>query len=353
MRMISYTALFTALLATACTVEEQSNPLAEKNTQQVSVERVKPAGSMCSTNSWDPKITDNKQYVSIGFDGSYSLGVWRETLDFAKKHDVKFTFYIVGTHLLTNANSDLYLSPLGKRGKSDVGFGGSIDEVKERLKLITRAFNEGHEIASHANGHYDGSSWSYEQWDNEFLQYRDFVENAFSINGISEEEPGNWKEITSSIKGFRAPLLAHNDNMYLALAKHGYVYDTSFGHKVGYNPNKHKSGILLHPLAILKTPIGNTLSMDYNFYFRELKLDQPKSFHNMTIAYDYYFETSAKRNSAPMQIGHHFSRWNDGVYWDSLKHFVKSYCDDEDVICGTNIDLSHRINSCTSEFTNE
>ena len=242
----------------------------------------------------------------------------------------------------------LYAGPKHKRGRSDVGFGGTKEQVAERLENIRRAYREGHEIASHANGHFDGSNWTKEEWVSELSQFEDFVRNAYSINGIKDTNPTEWKEIADSIIGFRAPLLAHNTEMYHAMDDMGYEYDTSYGHKLGYVPRIIHSNIMGHPLAIIQTKIGRTLSMDYNFYFRD-KDGAPDAFENMVQAYRLFLEKSEKLGRVPMQIGHHFSRWNEGAYWNALKTFIGETCSLDHVECGTNTQLTRKIMETTCE----
>ena len=128
------------------------------------------------------------QIIHIAFDGSSSLPVWQQTLDFATEHDVKFTFFVVGTHLLRDDLATLYNPPRRKPGRSDVGFGGTKEEVEQRLNMLRRAYREGHEIAGHANGHWDGSGFSYDEWMSELAQFETFLTQAYSLNEIDNPD---------------------------------------------------------------------------------------------------------------------------------------------------------------------
>lgn len=270
--------------------------------------------------------------VHIAFDGSHTLSVWQDTLDFAKQHNVRFTFFIVGTHLLNDDLSQLYDPPRRRRGRSDVGFGGTRDEVEMRLNMIRRAYAEGHEIGGHANGHWDGSDFTYEEWVSELTQFKDFVANAYTLNDLEDPDPELWRRLTQDIIGFRAPLLAHNAPMYSALREMGYRYDTSQVRRLSPTGIYYDQGFPVLPLAPVTTGRGRTIAMDYNFFV----LDKGRvegSGANMLNAYRKHLRDAQKRGAAAIQIGHHFSRWNKGQYWWALKEFIKEFCDTDHIRC--------------------
>lgn len=270
--------------------------------------------------------------VHIAFDGSNTLSVWKETLDFALEHDVKFTFFIVGNHLLADDLSMLYQPPRKRQGRSDVGYGGTREEVAQRIAFIRRAYAEGHEIGGHANGHWDGSDFTYEEWMSELSQFKNFVENAYELNELPNPDPKGWQEITQSIIGFRAPLLAHNDAMYAALAAQGYKYDTSQSRRLPLTGSYTHQGMTLLPLSGLNTKRGRTITMDYNFYVLDTGRPQGAGI-NMLEAYRAHLREAQKIGAPAIQIGHHFARWNGGQYWWALQTFIIEHCDTEIVSC--------------------
>lgn len=274
------------------------------------------------------------QIIHIALDGSENLAVWQDTLDFAQQHDVKFTFFIVGTHLLTDDLATFYAPPRRRPGRSDVGFGGTKAEVEERLNMLRRAYREGHDIAGHANGHWDGSPFTYAEWMDELSQFDRFVTNAYAINDIEDPNPSEWRRLVDSIIGFRAPLLAHNDAMYQALFDQGYKYDTSQVLKLTATPDYQQNGVVIYPLHSLSTGRGRTITMDYNFYV--LDTDRPQGGRaNMLDAYQNHLARARALGDAPIQIGHHFARWNGGQYWWALKEFIAANCDAPDIHCIT------------------
>ena len=70
-------------------------------------------------------------------------------------------------------------------------------EVADRLAQIWNARSEGHDIASHACGHFDGKGWSTAQWASEFSAFRAFVRDAYAINGLAGE-PAGWKQFAET-----------------------------------------------------------------------------------------------------------------------------------------------------------
>jgi len=57
--------------------------------------------------------------------------------------------------------------------------------------------------------------------------------------------------------------------------------------------------------------------------------------NQVTDSYKYYFNVNYFGNRAPIHIGHHFSKWNKGAYWEAMKEFAKYTCSRPDVRCVT------------------
>ena len=186
---------FTFLMLASCRItgvseksenQKDDNYISAKNISFMEVEtKIKP--------NYDPNSkSSSKLVVNIALDGSENIAVWEETLDFAQENNVKFTFFIVGVHLLQDSLANLYNPPRRERGRSDVGFGGNKTRVESRLNMLRRAFREGHEIAGHGNGHWDGSEFTYEDWISELRQFEYFFRNAYQINEIFDPDPNEW-----------------------------------------------------------------------------------------------------------------------------------------------------------------
>jgi hypothetical protein len=87
-----------------------------------------------------------------------------------------------------------------------------------------------------------------------------------------------------------------------------------------------------------------TLSMDYNWYYFQsagapvpkMTAEQRLKMKNQVLdSYKYYFKNNYFGGRAPVQIGHHFSKWNDGIYWEAMQEFAKFVCSKKEVHCVT------------------
>lgn len=301
-------------------------------------------------------VTDKRppQFVILAFDGSYNLDFWKESRQFAKEMNasgkpMKWTYFMSGVYFVPNAKKSIYVAPhsLGP-GKSAIGFGGTEDEIKTRVEQVDLAAAEGHEMASHANGHFDGSSWSKADWDSEFTQFNQIFFGNKAVKALS-----GVKE--ADIVGFRAPQLGHSPGLFQTLPEKNYTYDTSKSAAANYWPEK-KNGVWNMALAQLKI-VGsgkNTLSMDYNFYVAHSRGNPDAAnaakYQKETIdTYRAYFKNNYYGNRAPIHIGHHFSKWNGAAYWNAMKDFAKEVCGKPEVKCVTYKELVTFMEGLTPE----
>ncbi len=276
------------------------------------------------------------QFVILAFDGSSSLPFWNESRAFAKENKVKFTYFISGVYFVPDAAKREYLAPKNGAGRSAIGFGSDVATINQRFRQVQLAHDEGNEIASHANGHFDGTSWSQADWKSEFDQFDKLI-----FQGVGGVRPGLTFNPLDSV-GFRAPQLGHRTEMlYPVMAAHNYEYDTSKSAAANYWPQQI-SGVWNFPLAQLRI-VGSgkrTLSMDYNFYVADSggtanSANKETYKRQMIDTYQAYFEGNYFGNRAPVHIGHHFSKWNGGAYWEAMQTFAKRVCGLPEVKCGT------------------
>lgn len=305
-----------------------------------------PQAPVTSTLPEVPQVTstpvtvkDKKppQFVNLAFDGSRSLDFWNESREFAKTmiaqgKPLHFTYFISGVYFLTPKDRMSYVPPAHSTGTSAIGWGISVKDIAARTEQVRLAAEEGHEIGSHANGHFDGTKWTREQWDSELSQFATLSPKM-------------------SYAGFRAPELGRNAFMFDALKAAGYRYDTSDVGKPTEWPKKLKNGLWEFPLARINyaTSSFGILSMDYNFFFKQteaketLKKGTPEwdaAYHDVLNSYRRYFKENYEGKRAPVSIGHHFSLWNDGLYWDAMKQFAYEVCGMEEVKCSTFSELA-------------
>ncbi|NEP44434.1 MAG: hypothetical protein F6K35_36545, partial [Okeania sp. SIO2H7] len=246
-------------------------------------------GNSCNTDRWNYRFLYRllkeegaiatpqgppPQFVLLAFDGSKSLDAWEKSRQFSqcmkeKDVDVRFTYFISGVYFVTKSDRKLYNPPGNRRaGSSDIGWADSTENIDLRLEQLNLAYKEGHEIGSHAVGHFDGSRWSESDWNQEFDYFDKFIFSAREINDLS----GSLEFDRSAIQGFRAPLLGHSKGLYETLRKKGFRYDTSKTAPANYWPQKQNE-VWNFPLASLRsaTSGGRVLSMDYNFYYLHSK----------------------------------------------------------------------------------
>lgn len=327
------------------------------------------------------------QFVMLAFDGSEIKERWDETRAFAKANDIKFTYFISGVMFVgrnregSPTKDDApygYWGPSHNPGYSDIGFsafqpGNKNDNqpyIVDRIQEMNSAKAEGHELGSHLNGHFDGTNWTEQDWDQEIGDFNrlvftpkytgsreNFASAPFDRSKYINQSKMNYK--VTDILGFRAPLLSQNKNLYPVLEKYHYVYDTSKVAQPNYWPEKivYTPGMPgIWNFALAELNLANrqtwqqlhTLTMDYNFWVsqqtpehRSNPIDEsdPKKQaflqQQMLDTYRAYFKANYDGNRAPINIGHHFALWNHGIYWSAMQSFAKEVCNLKDVRCIT------------------
>ncbi len=293
--------------------------------------------------------TSTPQFVLLSFDGSKNLEMWKETREFAQKMNnegkpLHFTYFINSIYFLTEKNRDIYESPRSPRGESMIGFGDNEENVALRAKEVKKAYEEGNEIASHSAGHFLGKSWNEEEWTKEFTSFEDLILNIQKNN--PDVEIPDLSFLKNEIAGFRAPDLGVGEDLYKTLKKFNFSYDASGVGLPDTFPIKDENGIWHIPLNTIEIgeERGYTISMDYSLWMyqshgvNEALKGTPlwnKYFNDVKKAYLEYFDRNYQNKRAPVSIGHHFSLWNDGVYWEAMKSFAEEVCGRKDVYCVT------------------
>ena len=279
------------------------------------------------------------QYVIISFDGASFIEQWQRSRALAERTGAHFTYFLSCVYLLTRETRDAYDAPGVKSARSNVGYGQSREEVQQRLGQIWQARNDGHEIASHGCGHFNGSAWSVADWKQEFDAFQSILRNAWEINGI-DGKPQEWHAFAESeIIGFRAPYLSTNENLFHALADQGLRYDAS---TVSSGPERpvDRNGVIRFSLPLI--PEGpaekRLIAMDYNLYVRhsggQERPEESGTFEQRAYnAFLAAFEREYNGSRTPLQLGFHFTLMNDGAYWRALERFAEKVCVQADVRC--------------------
>ncbi|WII71151.1 hypothetical protein QJS83_11840 [Bdellovibrio sp. 22V] len=223
-------------------------------------------------------------------------------------------------------------------------------------------------------------AWSEADWRSEFEQFYNIVENVFRLNDLRsvKMKSRKWLFGKEDIKGFRAPVLGVSEGLWSNLPKFGISYDTSKVNRETYWPQRNEYGTWNFPLAEIQEPGGarRWISMDYNFCVRDsarVLSEEPQTMaltvfdakknqevkanknraclnmvspaqkakvkKNMMTLYRSYFEKNYYGNRAPVHIGHHFSQWMSGAYYEVFYEFAKEVCAKPEVKCGTYAEL--------------
>lgn len=296
------------------------------------------------------------QFVVFSFDGSKSLPMWKETLDFSRSiresgAPLSFTYFINAVYFLYGDDRFTYTPPQREKGSSNIGFAESYEDIGKRVGMINKALKDGHEIGSHTVGHFDGTYWNENEWSSEF----DSFNNILSNTNYRQEKHGKPTEQLlldlSTVKGFRAPLLGINHNLYSVLNKSDFSYDASKIFSKATWPVKDKEGVWQFPLNTVyfnNDPSRGVLGMDYSMYVVQTSAQDmlvsgtPEwniALNDVKKAWLGYFEQSYEGDRAPISIANHFSKWNDGLYWTAVKEVASQICQKPDVYCGTYRDL--------------
>ena len=284
------------------------------------------------------------QFIVISFDGAREIEQWNRSRKLAREVGANFTYFLSCTNLIAAKNKLDYDPPGHKRGASNIGFAESRQDIAARLRQIWTARLEGHEIASHACGHFDGGGWNERQWKAEFHAFTTFLRDAWKANNIPFA-PDGWADFAENeIIGFRAPYLAVGPGLLPALAAAGFAYDAS---GVSRDPERPGGGTVATfslPLIPEGPKARRVLAMDYNLYVRHsAAFEQPsKSAEFEERAYRAFraaFERQYEGGRVPLQLGFHFRLMNDGAYWRALERFAREACGMAEVRCVSYRDL--------------
>ncbi|GEO84029.1 MULTISPECIES: polysaccharide deacetylase [Alphaproteobacteria] len=287
-----------------------------------------------------PTVPRPKQLLLISFDGAHDNALWVKSRDIARRANAHFTYFLSCTMLIPRAEAKGYKGPGMKAGKSNIGFAPSAENVAIRLDHIWNARQEGHEIASHACGHFDGKDWTKADWLSEFQTFREVVANAWKANGLADREPRGWAAFArASIRGFRAPYLSAPDSLVAAEREFGFTYDASLVTKGAMPPDENGSLVRFGLPLIPEGPKNrNIIGMDYNLFIRHSAgMDNPsqsREFEERSYAaFKAAFDKEYEGDRIPLQFGFHFVEMNGGAYWRAMERLVTDVCHRADVAC--------------------
>lgn len=277
------------------------------------------------------------QFVVVSFDGGVESKsrIMQHYLDTAEKVDGRFSFFLSGVYLLPDTKAKLnYAPPKKPRGTSAIGFADP-SLVGLRIDTLGEAYNAGHEIGTHFNGHFCGTggvgTWTAADWTSEINQFNLFINNWRAFNPQAADA-GPLPFDASVVKGGRTPCLEGNRAaMYKAFKEAGYRYDTSGGGSLTW-PRPVKNGLWNIPLQAIKAAgmKYGVLSMDYNFLANQnggrmtAAPEECQRFEDETYdAYTNALKAVNNSNRAPLILGNHMNDWVCGAYTKALTRFIE------------------------------
>ncbi len=292
------------------------------------------------------------QTVLISFDGANDIAQWQRSRRLAAITGARFTYFLSCVYLLSPQTRDFYRPP-GQAGRkrSNVGFAASREDVAARLRQIWLARSEGHEIASHACGHFDGGKWDEAAWRSELASFDQVLGDAWTINEIPGE-PEGWRTfVEDEVVGFRAPYLSVGTSLLPALRFAGYGYDASGVSSGPAEPGRDHGLITFALPQVPEGPNGRrVIAMDYNLFVRHSggleRGDADGVFEERTLAaFRSAFREAHDGDRQPLSLGFHFTLMNDGAYWRALERFAQEVCVRPDVACISHADYLHRLDA--------
>jgi len=278
------------------------------------------------------------QYVIISFDGAKDNALWERSLKLADETGARFTYFLSCVYFIPTDAKASYQAPGKRAGRSNVGFGDTAADVQARLGHVWAAYQSGHDIASHACGHFDGKDWSQADWAAEFRTFRTVMEKAWTASGAVA--PAGWDDfVRHGFKGFRVPYLSTSPGLAPALAEADFAYDAS-GVSRGPQAPLRRGALAEFSLPMIpEGPKGRRIiAMDYNLFVRHSggfeRASQAEEFAERTYqAFKGAFEAEYAGARTPLQIGFHFQPMNGGAYWTALERFAREVCIRPDVAC--------------------
>ncbi|PZG93272.1 hypothetical protein C1I97_28945 [Streptomyces sp. NTH33] len=285
------------------------------------------------------------QFVVFSWDGALEGDdhLFSHFRELAEEYDAHMTFFLTGIYILPKAKQHLYHPPQHKPGAAAIDY-ATDEHIRDTLQQLRLAYEQGHEIGTHFNGHFcgakGGGDWSVEEWKSEIDQFYSFAEKWKTNTGFTDVPPLPF-DFRKEITGGRAPCLEGQPNLLKAAKDYGWRYDASSPGDFQIWPDK-KDGIWDFPLQMLPYEDGRYqgLSMDFNFLYNqsngETQGDPAKhpEWEQQTVdSYMAGFNRVYYGSRAPLFIGNHFEDWNGGIYMRAVDRVIKNICTKKDVKC--------------------
>ena len=297
------------------------------------------------------------QFVVVSFDGAGWDAMWQHWFAIADQVPFRFTAFLSGTYLLSDATRAAYHPPRYPPGTSEIAWYSAAD-LPDEIRNLNRALASGDEIGTHFNGHFcsgsglpsGGDTWTTEDWDAELTQFFDLLTHVAANNGLR-----GWPRLRvtpDDIHGERTPCLEGSPAaLFPALRRHELVYDSSFSRTGLAWPTRAPDGIWQLGMPVFpmhgSLPDGRNgvpvTAMDYNYYFAQrgassvglTAAESARDGRQVLATYRDLYAAAFHGNRAPLVLGNHFNDWNRGAYRDALTAFVLETCGRPQTRCFT------------------
>ena len=334
--------------APSTTPEKPSPTPTEPDPSTTLTPGVKAPNAAPVTRTFPAKLPNGKPplFVVVSFDGAGDLTLWSHWRQIAKQVNARMTFFLSGPYLYPGSHRTDYKPAYQAPGSSDIGWGDP-DKVVRRAAVLRQAIAEGHEIGTHANGHFCGKigidRWNAAQWNDELHAFDHMVNQGPTL---AAGKPLAAPFDPSTVKGMRTPCLEGSRPAYRqVMRQRGMLYDASEPGYIAWP--KKTDGVWNFPLQSVELAgtHKNTLTMDYNLWYSQTEAHEAPAAHapalkaQVLATYRLALRRSRAGGNPPLFLGNHFNRWNNSVYSDALTSFVQETCTEPDVRCVSNIEL--------------
>ncbi|SCG65641.1 hypothetical protein GA0070613_4033 [Micromonospora inositola] len=269
------------------------------------------------------------QFVVLSWDGAGETGaqLFSRFRGVAQELQGAMTFFLSGIYTLPEAKRMAYAPPQHPVGSSAIGF-LSERSVHATIAQLGLAWQEGHEIGTHFNGHFCGPGgvrrWSPADWDREIDQAVGFVSNWRTNTGFTDLPPLPF-DYAHELIGGRTPCLEGQANLLRATRVRGWRYDSS-GTGTQVWPSRFATGLWNIPMQQIPFPGHRfeVLAMDYNMMYNQSRTPngdpgmRPIWLREARDAFLAGFQRAYTTNRAPLIIGNHFEHWNGGIYMEAI-----------------------------------
>ena len=301
------------------------------------------------------------QFIVVSFDGVGWNEKWQYWLNIGTQVPFRFTGFLSGTYLLSDATKKAYHPPFYKPGTSEINWNTAAD-LPVQINDLNAALAAGNEIGTHFNGHFcqgaglpsGGNNWTNTDWNTELDQFFSLLKN-YRQNNPGADLP-QLNVTANEVLGERTPCLEGTQTaLFPALTAHHMVYDSSFTKRGIAWPTKSPK-YKIWQIGMAEFPIHGTLpagspvdpdkrtshvqiTMDYNFWYSQRGATAASTDESaadsaqVKATYEDMYNATFNGNRAPLILGNHFNQWNNNAYSDAIANFVLETCGKADTQC--------------------